>query len=357
MPPVLIPVRVNRWRLNRKIGSGSFGEIYLGSNVANGQEVAVKMEPVKRRNPHLLYESKLMKQLHGGVGVPMVHWFGVEGDWNVLVMDLLGPSLEDLFSHCNRRLSLKTTLMLADQMLQRIEFVHSKGVIHRDIKPHNFLMGRGRTDRIVFVIDFGLAKKFRDPKTLEHIPYKEGKNLTGTARYVSVNTHLGVEQARRDDLESLAYIFFYFLHGSLPWQGLKAVSKKDKYEKIMEIKMHTPIDQLCRNAPRELGEYLRYCRHLTFWERPDYMHCRRMLKELFFREAYVYDFIFDWMKGASDDDFPQNGLAPIRKRADAPETAGLLLSPAERGKEEAEIAAKKSSRHNGGTIRASAAYK
>lgn len=115
-------------------------------------------------------------------------------------MDLLGPTVEHLFALCGKRLSLKSTLMLADQFIQRIEWIHSKDYIHRDIKPENFLMGIGNNSHIVHMIDFGLSKKYRDLKTHQHIPYKENKTLTGTARYASINAHLGIEQSRRDDL-------------------------------------------------------------------------------------------------------------------------------------------------------------
>ncbi len=126
------------------------------------------------------------------VGIPNVHWYGVEGDYNVMVIDLLGKSLEDLFNECGKHFDLKTVLVLADQILCRIEAVHAKGLIHRDIKPDNFMMGKGNRRSIVHVIDFGLSKLYRDLKTMRHVPYKEGKNLTGTARYASVNTHMGI---------------------------------------------------------------------------------------------------------------------------------------------------------------------
>uniref|UniRef100_A0ACD5VZV4 Uncharacterized protein n=1 Tax=Avena sativa TaxID=4498 RepID=A0ACD5VZV4_AVESA len=284
----------NKFRLGRKIGSGSFGEIYLGTNIQTNEEVAIKLENVKTKHPQLLYESKIYRILQGGTGIPNVRWFGVEGDYNVLVMDLLGPSLEDLFNFCSRKLSLKTVLMLADQMINRVEFVHSKSSLHRDIKPDNFLMGLGRRANQVYVIDFGLAKKYRDTSTHQHIPYRENKNLTGTARYASVNTHLGIEQSRRDDLESLGYVLMYFLRGSLPWQGLKAGTKKQKYEKISEKKVATSIEALCRGYPTEFTSYFHYCRSLRFDDKPDYSYLKRLFRDLFIREGFQFDYVFDW---------------------------------------------------------------
>mmetsp|Transcript_30088 Transcript_30088/g.77193 ORF Transcript_30088/g.77193 Transcript_30088/m.77193 type:complete len:341 (-) Transcript_30088:233-1255(-) len=283
-----------KFRLGRKIGSGSFGDIYLGTHVQTGEEVGIKLESIKTKHPQLLYESKLYKILQGGTGIPNVRWYGVEGDYNVMVLDLLGPSLEDLFNFCNRQFSLKTVLMLADQVISRIEFVHSKSFIHRDIKPDNFLMGLGKRANQVNVIDFGLAKKYRDPKTHIHIPYRENKNLTGTARYASINTHLGIEQSRRDDVESLGYVLMYFLRGSLPWQGLKAATKKQKYEKISEKKMSTPIEVLCKGHPEEFRTYFQYCRSLRFDDKPDYAYLRKLFRELFTREGYQWDYVFDW---------------------------------------------------------------
>ncbi|KAJ9700720.1 hypothetical protein PVL29_006169 [Vitis rotundifolia] len=252
------------------------------------------LEPVKTKHPQLHYESKLYMLLQGGTGVPHLKWFGVEGEYNAMVIDLLGPSLEDLFNYCNRKFSLKTVLMLADQLINRVEYMHSRGFLHRDIKPDNFLMGLGRKANQVYIIDYGLAKKYRDFQTHKHIPYRENKNLTGTARYASVNTHLGVEQSRRDDLESLGYVLMYFLRGSLPWQGLKAGTKKQKYDKISEKKMLTPIEVLCKSYPSEFTSYFHYCRSLRFDDKPDYSYLKRLFRDLFIREGYQFDYVFDW---------------------------------------------------------------
>ena len=161
--------------------------------------------------------SKYKESKMHNVGIPKVHWLAIESDFNVMVLDMLGPSLADLYNYCGKKFSLKTVCMLADQMIQRIEQVHRKNYIHRDIKPDNFLMGLGADSYIVHLIDYGLAKKYRDTRSQQHIPYKENRNLTGTARYASLNANLGIEQSRRDDLEAIGFCLLYFYLGKLPW--------------------------------------------------------------------------------------------------------------------------------------------
>ncbi|XP_022827711.1 casein kinase I-like isoform X2 [Spodoptera litura] len=304
-----------KYRIIRRIGGGSFGDIYLGINISNGEEVAVKVESIKARHPQLLYESRVYKMLQGGIGIPHIRWYGYEKDHNILVMDLLGPSLEDLFNFCSRQFTIKTVLMLADQMLGRVEFIHCKCFIHRDIKPDNFLMGIGRHCNKLYMIDFGLAKKFRDLRTRTHISYREDKNLTGTARYASINAHLGIEQSRRDDMESLGYVLMYFNRGSLPWQGLKAITKKQKYERISEKKMSTPVEVLCKGFPAEFAMYLNYCRGLTFDEAPDYMYLRQLFRILFRTMNYQYDYTFDWTILRQRKQHMEAGAAPADRRS------------------------------------------
>lgn len=238
------------------------------------------------------------QELREVVGFPLSYYYGTEGEYNVMVMDLLGPNLEDLFNYCHRRFSVKTVCLLADQMLHRIEYLHHKGFIHRDLKPENFVMG-GDEQRahILHLIDYGLSKRYRDPRTNLHVTYKEGKSLTGTARYCSINAHLGIEQSRRDDIEGLGYILLYFLkRGFLPWQGVRgAPDPQTKNVRISEKKINTRLEVLCRDEPPQILKFLTYARGLKFEETPDYISCREFFASIIDRNGWERDWVYDWV--------------------------------------------------------------
>ncbi|KAJ3716083.1 kinase-like protein [Lentinula raphanica] len=287
----------SHYKVGKKIGEGSFGVVFEGTKMISNTPVAIKFEPRKSDAPQLRDEFRSYRTLNGTPGVPQVHHFGQEGLHNVLVIDLLGPNLEDLFDMCNRKFSVKTVCMAAKQMVTRVQAIHDKSLIYRDIKPDNFLIGvpGSKTANTIHIIDFGMAKHYRDPKTKIHIPYRERKSLSGTARYMSINTHLGREQSRRDDLESLGHVFMYFLRGGLPWQGLRAATNKQKYEKIGEKKQTTPISELCEGFPEEFAIYMNYVRKLGFEEAPDYDFLRELFTKVLQSQGETDDGVYDWM--------------------------------------------------------------
>ncbi|KAJ3251365.1 casein kinase I [Chytriomyces hyalinus] len=292
------------FKVGKKIGEGSFGVIYEGLNILTNLPIAIKFEPRKSDAPQLRDEYKTYRLLANSLGIPQAYYFGQEGLHNVLCIDLLGPSLEDMFDLCHRKFSVKTACMVAKQMITRVQTIHEKNLIYRDIKPDNFLIGRlsrygnashPHPSSLVYMVDFGMAKQYRDPKTKVHIPYREKKSLSGTARYMSVNTHLGREQSRRDDLEALGHVFFYFLRGSLPWQGLKAATNKQKYEKIGEKKQSTPIKELCEGHPEEFSIYQNYVRDLKFDAEPDYEYLKGLMNKVLAKNGLIDDGVYDWM--------------------------------------------------------------
>jgi serine/threonine protein kinase len=281
---------------NRLLGKGSFGKIYAGYNKTTGEEVAIKLESINADQPQLIAEYKIYKYLQHGFGIPKVYECSKNKKYIILIMELLGESLEKKLNKCNRKFSLLTVLMIGEQLVTRLEFIHSKNYLHRDIKPDNFLVGRGNKSSIIYAIDFGLAKKYKDSKTGLHIPYRDGKNLTGTARYASINTHLGMEQSRRDDIEAVGYMLLYFLKGSLPWQGMVLKDPKKKYDKIKQLKYDIKLEDLCAGQPIELVKFIQYARDMKFEDKPDYNYLRNLLRKAATNGGLHFDpSKFDWI--------------------------------------------------------------
>ena len=300
--------------INKILGKGGFGQIYLGRNIKEDFPIAIKVEENGNRS-HLYLEYEILKEIAGEEGIPRIYKFRQGHNHNYLLMELLGKSIDKLFSENKKHFSYKTIFQIGYQMIQRIEYVHSKGYIHRDIKPGNFVIGKKDKSKIIYIIDFGLSKRYIDQKTNKHIPYKEGKGLTGTARYVSLFTHYGIEQSRRDDIEGIAYNLIYLAKGKLPWQGVKTKNKKEKHKKIMESKLFYTPDKLCKDLPEEFENLLVYARELEFEEVPNYKNIKLIFKNFIVKNGGNLDWEFDWDKPQinklennkeEEDDFDNN---------------------------------------------------
>lgn len=296
--------------------------------------MAVKFERHGTRCPQLRHEYKVYRELTNCHGFCSVYHFGTQDNYNVMVMDLLGPSLEDLFNKCSRRFSLKTVLQIADQLLERVDTLHSRHLIHRDIKPANFVIGVGDQGANVYCVDFGLSKRYRHPKNLQHIPHRDGRSLTGTPRYASINNHLGIEQSRRDDLESIGYVLIYFLKGSLPWQGLKAKNAQKKYRMILEKKQSVSIAQLCQGCPSQFAEFLAYTRSLKFDAKPDIPYLRKLFRDMYHAQGCAsVGKLWDWDNLTTTDydtgDAPSNRGGPppaMQQNPPRPSTAAAVAA-------------------------------
>ena len=281
-----------------RLGGGSFGQIYKGINLKTKEEVAIKIESKNIETPQLMHESKILKALNDNDGFPKVYLVTPLDDVLIMVMELLGENLQKLLMNSpHKKFTLKTTLMLAIQILSRIKTLHENNYIHRDIKPENFTIGLKKYKNTIYMIDYGLTRKFCDSRK-NHIPYKEGKHLTGTALYASIYTHKGIEQSRRDDLESLGYMMIYFCKGELPWMNVKGKTKEIKYKKIMEKKLEMKPDILCQGLPDEFKQYFKYVRELQFTEEPKYDFLLGLFNSAMKKNNIKNDFKFDWCQNS-----------------------------------------------------------
>lgn len=257
------------YQIIKQIGSGSFGEVYSAKN-NKGVLSAAKIEN-KEKSPKLVNEYKIYNYLYKKglrVGIPKVYSMLETPDYNMMFMQILGPSLEDLFKKYDKQLRVDTVLLIAIQILNSLEQIHNNNYIHRDIKPSNFLIGKDSDKSQIYILDFGLSKRYSNHST--HIPFRNDRSFIGTSRYASTNMHLGYEPSRRDDLVSLGHMLVYFLKGSLPWQGLKKKKTHNHIKTISEVKISTTLDDLCKDIPECFKNYLKYCRKLKFDETPDY---------------------------------------------------------------------------------------
>jgi len=280
----------NKYHCVRKLGQGSFGQIYEANY--KREKYALKFEDRKKDYNLLQNEAAIMNYLKGP-NIPFVKSYGFTSCYNILVMQLLGKSLENLLME-RKKFSLKTVCMLGYQMINILESIHEKHILHRDIKPDNFVMGLDELSNNVYLIDFGLAKKYRSIKTHVQNPLIKKNKLTGTARYASINALKGYEHSRRDDLESIGYILIYFLKGKLPWQRINAKTKEEKYNKILEKKMEISSYELCKGLPIEFENFIEYVKNLGYTERPDYDMLRKSFDNIMKKEKYIYDYIYDW---------------------------------------------------------------
>ena len=292
--PMIGQLIFDRYKLIKKLGEGSFGSIYMAEY--NNQYYAIKLEERKMGHNLLENEAYIMGHLRGP-GLPLVKSYGYSNKHNILVMELMGKSLEDIFERFEeKKMSIRCVCNIGYQMIEILEYIHNKHYIHRDIKPDNFVIGRKEKRKYIYILDFGLSKKYRSSKTLAHYKMVKKNNLTGTARYASINALNGFTQSRRDDLEAVGYVLMYFLRGKLPWQGIPVQNKEMRYKKIMEKKMSTSPEELCEGFPNQFTEYIKYTRNLKYEENPDYDYLKNLFVSMLNSDGFEVDCYYDWDK-------------------------------------------------------------
>jgi len=253
----------NKYILLEQIGEGSFGSIYKGQNTRTKEYVAIKVEPIINNTKLLKNESIIYQYLNNCLGIPSVKWFGKDNKFNYMVINLLGESLQSLKDK-RQTFSLKLVLQIGINIINLLRVVHDKGLVHRDIKPDNFLFGLNNYKQI-YIIDFGFCKSFMNGD--KHIELKKTNNLIGSKTYASINSHNYLELSRRDDMESLGYMMIYFYLGTLSWKDLDSpINNQDINEEIKHLKKKIFNNDL----PEVLVNYMKYIKSLEFNENPNY---------------------------------------------------------------------------------------
>ena len=311
------PIVFKKYKVKKKLGEGAFGDVYLGQTIENNAYVALKVEQRKIVKPVLESEAFLLYSI-ANVGIPEVKSFGKVKNYNILVEPLLGKSLFDIFSENHKEMPIEDVCLIGKQVIDRIQWVHSKYIVHRDIKPDNFLIGR-KDPNVIYLIDFGLSKKYRSSTTNKHIRFGFTGKLTGTVRFASANALRGGEQSRRDDIESIGYMLVYFLKKKLPWQGITGNKKMERYLKIYKMKKNTTPEELCSGLFPEMIEYISYAKKLEFEQEPDYNYLRKLFGRMLKRIHITNDqLVFSWIKL---NEFPKlkNPINPATRR-DSPQS-------------------------------------
>ena len=310
------PILFKKYLVKDKIGKGAFGLVFLGTNIKTNKDVAIKIESKEAIPQTLKSEAFIVVDLGGQLGFPKLKSYGKTSKYNILIESLLGKSLENIFNENGKQFSLDELCMIAIQILERIESLHFKNFIHRDIKPDNFLIGK-KDPNIIYLIDFGLAKKFRSKKTGRHINFKKTGRLTGTIRYSSPNALSGGEQSRKDDLISIGYMLVYFFNSKLPWQLIRDRNELNKIRRIYKMKKETKPEILCRGLPNEMTEYMKYVENLRFEQKPNYEYLRNLFNTILKRNnTNIEKCLFSWIK--SSDIKNLKNPVNLRKRKSSP---------------------------------------
>ncbi|KAH7329437.1 casein kinase I isoform delta-A [Stachybotrys elegans] len=260
-----------------------------GTDLFSNQKVAIKLTGEVHAD-QARDEEEIYISIAGGTGIPNVKWFGHQGPYSIIVLDLLGPSLDDLHRYCGGKFSLKTVLMIADQALYRLQHIHSKGYLHRDVKPANLLMGCGKKGNVVYLIDYALAVNISG---IERREQPRGVAWAGTPDFASLTCHNRYGQSWGDDLESLLYSLVFLATGTLPWYDVPCPSDAQLDEQTKLMKMRPP-ESICEGLPRQFARFLTIVRGLRYGEKPNYTHLRRMFNLLFVERGFKHDFVFDW---------------------------------------------------------------